>query len=222
VTGNVNSGSYIKINNIISNTWGSVLNFNNTRYIEVVGGAEYTNRFQVGPGGVSIGDTYNPPIYDLNGTVGLTVEKNVGIGTTNPGATLDVNGRIAVTGGTSFARASTSGGIGSYTRTVTLTGGENGGGIELTITGWGASGGGWSVYKIIFYGALAISNGFNLSGTTVISNTFGFAPLFTIASVNNPSDGTYTVVLTGTTPGSYYINAAIISYGYTAATISIA
>jgi hypothetical protein len=142
------------------------------------------------------------------------------IGTTNPGATLDVNGSIAVTGGTSFARASYEG-VGTYTRTITLTGGAVGGGIELTITGWGASGGGWSVFKVLFYGALNLSNSFNLSGYTIISNTFGFAQLFTVSSVNNPSNGTYTVVLTGSPPGSYYIQAAISSYGNTAVALSI-
>jgi hypothetical protein len=152
----------------------------------------------------------------------ITRTGNVGIGITNPNATLHVNGTISVNGGTLCARASNyiaSGG--SYTRTVTLGGGETGGALEVTITGYGVSGGGWAVYKIIIYGNMPSSSGFNLSSTTVLSNTYGYAPIFTVSSVNNPSSGSYTIVLTISSPGSIFINAMVVSIGSTLATISI-
>jgi hypothetical protein len=134
-----------------------------------------------------------------------------------------VNGTISVNGGTLCARASNyiaSGG--SYTRTVTLGGGETGGALEVTITGYGVSGGGWAVYKIIIYGNMPSSSGFNLSSTTVLSNTYGFNQIFTVSSVNNPSAGSYTIVLTITgVPGSIFLNAMVVSIGSTLATISI-
>jgi len=98
VEGDLYTGIFLRICNNTTNTWGTESIFNNTRYIKVEGGAEYTNRFQVGAGGVSIGNDYNPPTYDKGGSCGLIVQKFVGIGTPTPLYQLDVNGDARITG----------------------------------------------------------------------------------------------------------------------------
>ncbi len=98
INGLYNNGSWLTIYNSTLNTWGSTAIFDSTRYIKCYGGAENTNYFQVGPGGVSIGNSYNPPVYTNGGQCGLLVQNSVGIGTTSPTSTLHVIGTGHFTG----------------------------------------------------------------------------------------------------------------------------
>ncbi len=90
INGVFNTESWLTIYNSTLDTWGSTTIFDNTRYIKCYGGAENTNYFQVGPGGVSIGNSYNPPIFTNGGQYGLLVQNSVGIGTTSPLSRLHV------------------------------------------------------------------------------------------------------------------------------------
>jgi len=109
VEGDLYTGIFLRICNNTTNTWGTESLFNNTRYIKVEGGAENTNRFQVGAGGVSIGNDYNPPTYDKGGSCGLIVQKFVGIGTPTPLYQLDVNGDARITGAITAGKLTTTG-----------------------------------------------------------------------------------------------------------------
>jgi hypothetical protein len=90
IYGSVDTGTFLRIDNATTNTWKDTATFDATRYITVTGGAENTNRFQVGPGGVSIGNAFNPPIYTQTAKAGLVVQNNVGIGTQTPRFPLDI------------------------------------------------------------------------------------------------------------------------------------
>jgi len=238
--GNIGIGTNSPLNNFEIYNNGGVGGTTQANITSWAGGATTTNTAALnlrvqGAGGGSVDNIisgqYNSSgagNYSIalkpGGTTTMTVvgNGNVGIGITNPNAALHVNGTISVNGGTLCARASNyiaSGG--SYTRTVTLGGGDTGGALEVTITGYGVSGGGWAIYKIIIYGNMPSSSGFNLSSTTVLSNTYGYAQIFTVSSVNNPSSGSYTIVLTISSPGTIFLNAMVVSIGSTLATISI-
>jgi hypothetical protein len=102
----------------ISGSWASPEMFNGFRYIKTeYGGPDWFRQFNVGGGGVSIGYP-NVPVY--NSPDALYVAGNVGIGTTNPAATLDVNGTAQLRGavnGTGGLSVDTNGNVGIDTST---------------------------------------------------------------------------------------------------------
>ena len=103
IRGYYSTGNYLIIRSTDEvQSWGSSGAFDRMRFIKIDCRRECTNIFQVGPGGVSIGDDYDPPAYGLQGTVGLTVQKNVGIGLTNPSKTLHVKGNTMSSNLSSF------------------------------------------------------------------------------------------------------------------------
>jgi hypothetical protein len=97
VGGGRTTGTYLKIQKLGEpTTWGIPANYDATRYINCTSNADTAKDFNVGPGGVGIG--YAPPLYARGGVDGLYVNGNVGIGTTTPGAALEVAGGINIQG----------------------------------------------------------------------------------------------------------------------------
>ena len=173
VEGDLYTGIFLRICNNTTNTWATQAVFNNTRYIKVEGGAEYTNYFQVGAGGVSIGNDYNPPTYDKGGSYGLIVQKFVGIGTPTPLYQLDVNGDARITGAI-IAGTITAG-------MITTTG--------LTINKSSSSHASLANYELV----LGDNSGANdYSAKILIRGTSGNAA--TCPSIDFTSDNTITVV----------------------------
>ena len=79
-----------------SSSWGTAAAYTAFRFFETrnTSGSEHFNAVKIGASGIAIG--YDPPIYTRGGVDSLICSGRVGIGKTDPGHMLDVNGNIKV------------------------------------------------------------------------------------------------------------------------------